>query len=94
MPPKHVRGGKETGERASSERCCRPKLVSIKIDSDMLAYLQEDGSGWQDCINDIARCDKGQALTLLYGAAQATPSGRCPLFFTAGNASVGLSILF
>ncbi|WP_432444292.1 BrnA antitoxin family protein [Rhizobium leguminosarum] len=94
MPPKYVRGGRETGERASSEWRCRPKLVSIKIDSDVLAYLQEDGSGWQDCMWHIARCDKGKALTLLYGAAQATPSGRCPLFFKAGNASVGLSILF
>jgi hypothetical protein len=94
MPPKHIRGGKETRERASSERRCRPKLVSIKIESDVLAYLQEDGFGWQDCTWHIARGDKGLALTLLYGAAQGAPSGRCTLFFTAGNASVGLSILF
>ncbi|XKM43315.1 BrnA antitoxin family protein (plasmid) [Rhizobium ruizarguesonis] len=29
------------------------ELVSLKIDSDVLAYFQEDGPGWQDRINDI-----------------------------------------
>ncbi|MBY3259798.1 hypothetical protein HFO09_34825 [Rhizobium laguerreae] len=31
------------------------ELVSLKIDSDVLAYFQEDGPGWQDRINDILR---------------------------------------
>jgi uncharacterized protein (DUF4415 family) len=31
------------------------ELVSIKIDSDVLAYFQEDGAGWQERINDTLR---------------------------------------
>ncbi|MGO7168084.1 BrnA antitoxin family protein [Rhizobium leguminosarum] len=31
------------------------ELVSLKIDSDVLSYFQEDGPGWQDRINDILR---------------------------------------
>jgi uncharacterized protein (DUF4415 family) len=31
------------------------ELVSLKIDSDVLAYFQEDGPGWQDRINDTLR---------------------------------------
>jgi uncharacterized protein (DUF4415 family) len=31
------------------------ELVSIKIDSDVLAYFQEAGPGWQDRINDTLR---------------------------------------
>jgi uncharacterized protein (DUF4415 family) len=28
------------------------ELVSLKIDSDILAHFQADGPGWQDRIND------------------------------------------
>jgi len=31
------------------------ELVSLKIDSDVLAHFQADGPGWQDRINDILR---------------------------------------
>lgn len=31
------------------------ELVSLKIDSDILAFFQEDGAGWQDRINDALR---------------------------------------
>jgi uncharacterized protein (DUF4415 family) len=31
------------------------EMVSIKIDSDVLAHFQEDGPGWQDRINDTLR---------------------------------------
>ncbi|UHS58210.1 BrnA antitoxin family protein [Agrobacterium vaccinii] len=31
------------------------ELVSLRIDSDVLAYFQEDGPGWQDRINDLLR---------------------------------------
>lgn len=31
------------------------ELVSLKIDSDVLAHFQEDGPGWQDRINDVLR---------------------------------------
>lgn len=31
------------------------ELVSLKLDSDVLAHFQEDGPGWQDRINDILR---------------------------------------
>lgn len=33
----------------------KKELVSLKIDSDVLAYFQEDGPGWQDRINDTLR---------------------------------------
>jgi len=29
--------------------------VSLKIDSDVLAYFQGDGPGWQERINDALR---------------------------------------
>lgn len=29
--------------------------VSLKIDSDVLAYFQENGPGWQERINDTLR---------------------------------------
>ncbi len=31
------------------------ELVSLKIDSDVLAHFQADGPGWQERINDILR---------------------------------------
>lgn len=31
------------------------ELVSLKIDSDVLAYFQEGGPGWQDRINETLR---------------------------------------
>lgn len=31
------------------------ELVSLKLDSDILAYFQADGAGWQDRINDALR---------------------------------------
>jgi len=31
------------------------ELVSLKIDSDVLAFFQENGPGWQDRINDTLR---------------------------------------
>ncbi|MFA7416785.1 MAG: BrnA antitoxin family protein [Rhizobium sp.] len=31
------------------------ELVSLRIDSDVLAFFQEDGPGWQDRINDTLR---------------------------------------
>jgi uncharacterized protein (DUF4415 family) len=31
------------------------ELVSIKIDSDVLAYFQEAGAGWQERMNDTLR---------------------------------------
>ena len=31
------------------------ETVSIRIDSDVLAWFQEDGPGWQDRINDTLR---------------------------------------
>ncbi|EUB96575.1 Protein of unknown function DUF4415 [Rhizobium sp. CF080] len=31
------------------------ELVSLKLDSDVLAHFQEDGPGWQDRINDTLR---------------------------------------
>jgi len=31
------------------------EAVSLKLDSDVLAYFQEDGPGWQDRINDTLR---------------------------------------
>jgi uncharacterized protein (DUF4415 family) len=40
------------------ERPVTPKVkevVSMKLDSDVLAYFQEDGPGWQDRINDTLR---------------------------------------
>ncbi len=31
------------------------ELVSLKIDSDVLAHFQEDGPGWQERMNDVLR---------------------------------------
>ncbi|MBB4105370.1 BrnA antitoxin family protein [Allorhizobium borbori] len=31
------------------------ELVSLKIDSDVLAYFQGEGPGWQERINDALR---------------------------------------
>ncbi|MGB3814493.1 MAG: BrnA antitoxin family protein [Shinella sp.] len=31
------------------------ELVSLKIDSDVVAFFQADGPGWQDRINDTLR---------------------------------------
>ncbi|MBX9454973.1 MAG: BrnA antitoxin family protein [Rhizobium sp.] len=31
------------------------ELVSLKIDSDVLAHFQAEGAGWQDRINDALR---------------------------------------
>ncbi|MNH38073.1 hypothetical protein BLJAPNOD_06592 [Ensifer sp. M14] len=31
------------------------ELVSLKIDSDVLAHFQSDGPGWQERINDTLR---------------------------------------
>ena len=31
------------------------ELVSLKIDSDILAHYQEDGPGWQERMNDVLR---------------------------------------
>jgi uncharacterized protein (DUF4415 family) len=31
------------------------ELVSIKIDSDVLAHFQADGPGWQERVNDTLR---------------------------------------
>lgn len=31
------------------------EAVSLKLDSDVLAYFQADGPGWQDRINDALR---------------------------------------
>ncbi|WJH39115.1 BrnA antitoxin family protein [Aliirhizobium terrae] len=31
------------------------ELVSLKLDSKVLEYFQEDGPGWQDRINDALR---------------------------------------
>jgi uncharacterized protein (DUF4415 family) len=31
------------------------ELLSIKLDSDLIAHFQEEGPGWQDRINDALR---------------------------------------
>ena len=31
------------------------ELVSLKLDSDLIAHFQEDGPGWQERINDALR---------------------------------------
>jgi uncharacterized protein (DUF4415 family) len=31
------------------------ELVSIRLDSDVIAHFQEDGAGWQERINDALR---------------------------------------
>ena len=49
-PPRAQRNG---GLPVSKE------LVSIKLDSDLLAHFQEDGPGWQERINDALRRAEG-----------------------------------
>jgi uncharacterized protein (DUF4415 family) len=44
-----VRPAKKLGVRVSKE------LVSIKLDSDLVAYFQADGPGWQERVNDALR---------------------------------------
>jgi uncharacterized protein (DUF4415 family) len=44
-----VRPERNGGVRVSKE------LVSIKLDSDLIAHFQEDGPGWQERINDALR---------------------------------------
>ena len=36
------------------------ELVSLRIDSDVLAHFQEAGPGWQDRINDALRKAAGK----------------------------------
>jgi uncharacterized protein (DUF4415 family) len=48
-PPESVRSPGKGGIPISKE------LVSIKLDSDLVAYYQEDGPGWQERINDALR---------------------------------------
>ena len=36
-------------------RSLSKELVSIKLDSDIIAHFQEDGPGWQERINDALR---------------------------------------
>jgi uncharacterized protein (DUF4415 family) len=47
--PEPVRTQRKGGVPVSKE------LVSIKLDSDLIAYFQEDGAGWQERINDALR---------------------------------------
>ena len=47
--PEPVRAQAKTGVPVSKE------LVSIKLDSDLIAHFQEDGPGWQERINDALR---------------------------------------
>jgi uncharacterized protein (DUF4415 family) len=47
--PEPVRAAKPAGPPVSKE------LVSIKLDSDLLAFFQEDGPGWQERINAALR---------------------------------------
>jgi len=44
-----ARTQRKTGVPVSKE------LVSIKLDSDLLAYFQDDGPGWQERINAALR---------------------------------------
>lgn len=37
------------------------ELVSLKLDSDVLAFFQSDGPGWQDRINDTLRATMKQS---------------------------------
>jgi uncharacterized protein (DUF4415 family) len=34
--------------------------VSLRIDSDVLAFFQEQGPGWQERINDVLRKAAGK----------------------------------
>ena len=44
-----VRAQTKSGVPVSKE------LVSIKLDSDLIAHFQEDGPGWQERINEALR---------------------------------------
>jgi uncharacterized protein (DUF4415 family) len=44
-----VRAAKPAGAPVAKE------LVSIKLDSDLIAHFQEDGPGWQERINAALR---------------------------------------
>jgi uncharacterized protein (DUF4415 family) len=44
-----VRAQRKGGVPVSKE------LVSIKLDSDLIAHFQEDGPGWQERMNDALR---------------------------------------
>jgi uncharacterized protein (DUF4415 family) len=44
-----VRAPKQAGVPVSKE------MVSIKLDSDLIAHFQEDGPGWEARINDALR---------------------------------------
>ncbi len=48
-PVEPVRAPGKTGLPVAKE------LVSIKLDSDLIAHFQEDGPGWQERINDTLR---------------------------------------
>ena len=48
-PPEPVRAPPKSGLPLSKE------LVSIKLDSDLIAHFQADGPGWQERINDALR---------------------------------------
>lgn len=53
-----VCAGQEGHPAPAVERRAPPRvkeLVSLKLDSDVLAYFQEDGPGWPDRINDALR---------------------------------------
>ncbi|SFB08224.1 Uncharacterized conserved protein, DUF4415 family [Rhizobium sp. NFR07] len=49
---------KKTAAAPAVEKRALPQtkeLVSLKLDSAVLEYFQEDGPGWQDRINDALR---------------------------------------
>ena len=51
-------------KKPAIERAALPntkELVSIKIDSDIIAHFQADGPGWQDRINATLRSAIDQA---------------------------------
>jgi uncharacterized protein (DUF4415 family) len=48
-PAEPVAAAKKPGVPISKE------LVSIKLDSDVIAHFQEDGPGWQERINEALR---------------------------------------
>jgi uncharacterized protein (DUF4415 family) len=42
-------------EQPKSKLPISKEMVSIKLDSDVLAHFQEDGPGWQERINEALR---------------------------------------
>nr|WP_204330352.1 BrnA antitoxin family protein [Rhizobium phaseoli] len=49
---------KKTAAAPAIDRPALPTVkeqVSLKLDSDVLVYFQQDGPGWQDRINDALR---------------------------------------